>query len=99
MAQLFRVREHIPPYVDGVEPKVDSVANTAELLALSWVDNYKATDFGEPFLGFFIAPDPPTLIAQYERTHWVIGFLARDGPWELPAWPGPRSNPNNLIED
>jgi hypothetical protein len=92
---MIRLVQHIPNFVDGVDPKIVTCGSQTELLAVPWVAHYANGELiarnGEvrrrPFWGYSLSDD--RLMAEYDegRHWWVIGTIT-DGRemLDLPKW-------------
>jgi len=85
-----RLIQHVPTFVDGVEPKVAS-GTLGEILATPWVNSYLAMcDAGR-----FMASGRGLMVdgmRDGKRWWWVVGFFD-EVPEELPVWQGPTHAP------
>jgi len=77
------IRQHIPPFVDGVDPKKGTFRSLPELLQVPWVAAW--TD--DPNFHRFSVSDRTRLMAEFDggKVWWVVGFLS-EVPDGLPVW-------------
>lgn len=93
---MIRLAQHVPAFVDGVEPKTAMAKTIEDLLRVPWVAAYSRPDVWQ--LGGVIAfhrwsiadPDSPQPMLMAEHAggdHWrVVGYLEADEPVDLPTW-------------
>jgi hypothetical protein len=85
------ITQHVPNFVDGVEPKHAEFNCVEELLVIPWVDSWKQdSDKLRPFHRFSVERNyrgESTLMIERNcgRWWWVIGFI-RGGDVDLPEW-------------
>lgn len=85
-------RQHVPGYVDGVDPADFDFAGKEGLLAHPEVARWTQDDYtGKgPFSGFALSRhgEETLLMATYdEGLHWwVVGYLTDAAGLDLPAW-------------
>lgn len=82
----MKVKQHIPQFVDGLEPKEAIVSSQAEMLSLPWLkrwesdaifDHWEKSEYGTGTL----------LMGIYKNgEYWVAAYI--DGPekLDLPTW-------------
>ena len=77
------VRQHIPNFVDGVEPGKAMVESLADLDQVQWIRSWRY--YGD-FYRFSQTPDG-CLMAEFQSgaEYWVIGYLEQPMPG-LPIW-------------
>ena len=93
---MIILRQHIPAFCDGVEPKMATAATVEELLAVPWVAAYArdqlvgTSDGKEPLMRKFyrFSMKDGLLMAEHSRGRywWVVGRLRSDEPIALPRW-------------
>lgn len=77
------IKQHIPGFVDGVEPTTTDFTTTEELLQIPFVKNFTTLP---TFCGF--AKDAVRLVAVYkDGKEWcVVGYLKLSALVNLPTW-------------
>lgn len=80
---MNEIRQHVPGFVDGVEPNVVAFDTLEQLLAIPFVKRW--TD-SERFYRLSVN-DEVYLIAEFNggREWWVVGYLRDPVPF-LPEW-------------
>jgi hypothetical protein len=93
---MFKITEHIPVYVTGIEAETTTCNSTGELLEIDYVKSHlKQPGFYRYTIHRSSSNNRIPLLAEYNNGEkWlVIGFLDGDfAKIELPAWE------NNLAE-
>jgi hypothetical protein len=85
---MNEIRQHIPSFIDGVDPLTIPFETVAELLDIPFVKNF-IDGMAWPFYRFSFCPDISALMAEYQLgQHWfVVGFIRDPLPGEpLPIW-------------
>lgn len=82
------IRQHIPSFVDGVEPQEQDFSTIEELLSVSFVARWNKTP---NFIRY--SKSDNCLMAEIgpsesnpAGSHWVIGFLSDPSRIDLPLW-------------
>ena len=90
---MIEYTQHIPSFVDGVQPERGTVATTEELLALPWVGKWTFMRKGKferwSYAPYLTGTARGLLIAEYDDGWWVVAHTSGDPP-ELPSWQMPR---------
>ena len=84
---MIGLKQHIPPFFDGFEPKLEHIESAADLDSIEWVQSWRQ-DPG--FYRLSVAREAgrfKLLMAEFDRgAKWyVIGTLTADLP-DLPTW-------------
>lgn len=85
---MNQIRQHIPGFVDGIEPAEATFSTLDELLSVPFVARFREiVDPGKPFHRFSYSEDGNLLMAEYDegRSWWVVGYL-REAVDGLPNW-------------
>mgnify|MGYP006263458053 CR=1 FL=1 len=94
----IKIKQHIPGFVDGMEPAHDVVVSLEALLALPYVGIWTEGEIEiPPFHQFSIAKPEgledgaALLMAEMDkgREWYVVGYLQSDEPINLPIWVNP----------
>lgn len=83
-----QITRHVPAFVETGDPvKIGQFENLAGLLSIPWVESWNTH---KDFHQFSVTRDgdmPELLIAEFDKEHWVIGYLkSLDGLEELPTF-------------
>lgn len=83
----MNVRQHIPAFVEGIEPATAVVSSLPELLALPWVAQWSKVPGFLHYCRGNLYGSQDLLMAQCADAHWVLAYIER-APWlaELPEW-------------
>ena len=91
----MEIRQHIPAFVDGIDPGRARFASRAELLAIPWVESW-ARDPGFHRFSLSVYNQETTLLMaeSEDGAKWhVVGYL--DAPdahmLDLPKWVHPKA--------
>lgn len=83
----MQIRQHIPGFVSGFEPKVAAFSSLQELTDLDFVKTFAQEPNFERFsIGKRKSGDEFVMLAEFNggANWWVVGFL--DGDVDLPRW-------------
>lgn len=81
--------QHIPPYVEGLEPKTFEFNSTEELLSNPMIIEWKNPEWGDPKKPFFrYSLSDYRLMGEFDegKRWWVIGFIKYPDLVNLPGW-------------
>ncbi len=103
---MFRVKQHIPGFVDGLTPKEATVDAADKIKEIDFVKSHAAptTNTDDPFVRFSVSygSQTPYLMAEHEKTFWVIAYLYGGTKENLsahfPEWVNPRKPNADLAQ-
>jgi len=84
---MTELKQHIPPFFDGFEPKLERIETAADLDGVDWLQSWRRHP---DFYRFSVSREAgrmKLLMAEFEkgRKWYVVGILSNDLP-DLPAW-------------
>lgn len=89
---MNKFKQHVPNFIDGVDPVTYEFSTTAELLAKPRLAEWAAAP---KFSHFAMSDKSLVAILDDGFEWWVCGFISDPSAMDLPKWEGPKYRPRS----